>query len=63
MPRIIIGAGSGYFFAILALAIRGDYFIHRNFIFLDVIGFHHEMLMPILIGAIMGWAWGEIAKR
>lgn len=60
MARIIIGAGAGYFVALLMLAIQGDYFIHLEFTLMPM-NFRYEMLAPILVGAVMGWAWHNIA--
>ena len=61
MARMIIGAGAGYCAALLLLAIQGDYYIHQYFLLRDLLGFAPEMLAPILVGAVMGWAWHTIA--
>lgn len=61
MARIIIGAGAGYCAALLLLAIQGDYYIHQYFLLRSLLGFAPEMLAPILVGAVMGWAWHSIA--
>ena len=62
MARIIIGAGAGYFVALLMLAIQGDYFIHTYFFLNTLSGFASEMFAPILVGAVMGWAWHNIVS-
>ena len=63
MYRIIIGAGSGYFIAILAIAIARDGLSpSRSFLFHDAIGYRFEIFGPILVGAAMGWAWDKIVK-
>ena len=61
MARIIIGAGAGYFAALLVLAIQGDYYIHQYFLLQGILGFAPEMFAPILVGTLMGWAWHTIA--
>lgn len=64
MHRIIIGAGSGYFVGILAIAIASNgYDTSRSFLFLDPSGgYMFEIFGPILVGAAMGRAWDKIVK-
>ena len=62
MARIIIGAGAGYYAALLMLAIQGNYFVHIYFLLKGPLGFVPAMLAPILVGAVMGWAWDNIVS-
>lgn len=67
MARIIIGACLGYFVMVLSVAISSNYawevrgtFIFTNFGVVDDV-LMLETLVPVLVGAVMGWAWNRIA--
>lgn len=64
MARIIIGACLGYFIMVLSVAISAQYAweVRLTFFFTDLsktLTLH--TLVPVLVGAVMGWAWNRLA--